>query len=69
MILKTILSLTSEDTTIVLSTHLIKDIEKILDEVLFIKDGKILIHETSDNIREKFNMSIEEYYLEVMKNA
>ena len=69
MILKTVISNVSEDSTVLLSTHLLKDIETILDEVIFIKDGKILTHKTCDSIRETENKSIEEYYLEVMKNA
>lgn len=68
MILKTILSVTNDISSIILSTHLIKDIEKILDEVIFIKEGKIKVSTSSDKIREEYNKSIEEYYLEVMQN-
>lgn len=68
IILKTILSVTDENASIILSTHLIKDVEKILDEVIFIKEGKIVANISSDEIREKHNKSVEEYYLEVMQN-
>lgn len=68
IILKTILSHVEEDSIILLSTHLIKDTEKLLDEVLFLKEGNVIIQKSCDSIREEHGKSIEEYYLEVMKN-
>ena len=52
-ILDTILKNFNEDASILISTHLISDIEKILDEVIFIKDGKIVLHESSDQLRDE----------------
>ena len=50
-ILSTILNNYDEQATILISTHLISDVENILDEVVFLKDGKIRLHETVEDIR------------------
>ena len=50
-ILITILNNYDEQATILISTHLISDVENILDEVVFLKDGKIRLHETVEDIR------------------
>ena len=52
-ILRTIISNYNEDATVILSTHLISDIEQILDEVIFIKAGRILLQDSVENIREQ----------------
>ena len=52
-ILNTIISNYSKDATVVISTHLIEDIEPVLDEAIFLKEGKIFAHRTVDEIREK----------------
>lgn len=64
-ILQSIISNYNEDATIVIATHLIKDVEKILDEVVFIKDGEIVLHKSVEDIREEDNMSIDEKFREV----
>ena len=64
-ILKTILTNYSSDASIILSTHLISDIEKILDDIIFIKDGEINVHETADNLREQHEKSIDALFREV----
>ncbi len=64
-ILDTIINNYKEDATIIISTHLIHDIEKVLDEVIFINNGKLLFHDETDNIRERQNRSIEDYFKEV----
>lgn len=69
MIIKTIISNTDEEKTIIISTHLIKDVENIFDRVIFIKKGKIISDMITDDIRLEHKKSIEQYYLEVMKNA
>ena len=51
-ILNTIITNYSEDATVVLSTHLISDIERVLDEVLFLDRGHLLFHRSVDEIRE-----------------
>lgn len=66
-ILDTILKNFNEDASILISTHLISDIEKILDEVIFIKDGKIVLHESSDQLRDESGKSIDGYFREEFK--
>ena len=61
-ILDTILSNFSEGATVLLSTHLISDIERILDEVIFINDGEIVLHENADELRVRENASIDEIF-------
>ena len=53
LILDTILNNYAEDALVLLSTHLIADIEKIFDEVIFIKNGEIILHENSEDLRMK----------------
>ncbi len=68
-IMKTIFRGQSEDSTILISTHQVKDVETLLDEVIFLNQGKVIFSETAENIRECHNQSIEECYLEVFQNA
>lgn len=49
----------------IISTHLITQIERILDRVIFMGEGRIIVNDTVDNIREKKHMGIEEYFEEV----
>ncbi len=64
-ILRTILTNYSENATILLSTHLISDIENILDEVIFMRYGQLLCHTTVDEIRQKEGKSVDAYFREV----
>jgi len=64
-ILKTILNNYSEKSTILLSTHLISDIENVLDEVVFIKEGELMLHCTVEEIREEKGKSVDAYFREV----
>lgn len=64
-IIETILNNFEEDNLIIVSTHLINQIEPLLDRVLFLSDGKIMINKTVDEIRSEENMSIEDYFTEV----
>ena len=57
-ILHTILSNYSEDATVVISTHLIGDIEPVLDEAIFLKEGKIFAHRTVDEIRRRLGVPV-----------
>ena len=67
-IIQTLLSNIPEDSTVIIATHLLRDLQSIFDEVLVLKkDGIILF--SADEIREKYNKSVEEYYLEVIDNA
>lgn len=66
-ILNTILTNYDPGATILLSTHLIYDIEKILDEIIFIKNGEIICHKLADELREERGMSIDEIFREVFR--
>ena len=64
-ILKTILTNYNEDASVIISTHLIQDVEQILDEVIFIKEGRMMLHRSVDEIREEENKSIDSLFREV----
>lgn len=66
-ILQTILRNYSEEASLVLSTHLIGDIEKALDEVIFLKDGAVFRQSGVDALREETGKSVDEYFREVYK--
>ena len=66
-ILDTILSNFSEGASVIISTHLIADIERILDEVIFIDKGQILITSSADELRNKENASIDEIFRRYFK--
>lgn len=64
-ILNTILTNYSENSTVVISTHLISDIEKVLDDVLFLNNGQITLHKTVDDIRSEYGKSVDALFREV----
>lgn len=64
-ILRTIISNYDEKATVLISTHLISDVENILDEVIFIRDGQILLQDTVEAIRERKGKSVDAYFREV----
>jgi ABC-2 type transport system ATP-binding protein len=66
-ILNTIITNYDENATVILSTHLIADIENVLDEVIFIKEGRLVLHAPVDEIREKEGKSIDSLFREVFK--
>ena len=66
-ILNTILSNYSEDATVPLSTHLIADVEPVLDEAVLLKEGRVFAHRTVDEIRETEGMSVDAYFREGFK--
>ena len=66
-ILRTILTNYNEEGTVLISTHLIADIEKVLDEAIFLKEGKIMLHETVDNIREQEGKSVDTLFREIFR--
>lgn len=66
-ILNTILNNFDEGSTILMSTHLISDIERVLDEVIFIDDGKITRYEDADKLRNESGKSIDEVFREEFK--
>lgn len=66
-IISTIINNYNPAASVLISTHLISDIESVLDEVLFINNGQIVLHDSVDNIRMQHNMSVDEYFREVFK--
>ena len=66
-ILHTIISNYNEDATVLISTHLIADVEQVLDEVIFLQNGRILLQSAVDDIRENQGKSIDALFREVFK--
>ena len=66
-ILDTILSNFKEGSSVIISTHLISDIERILDEVIFIDKGKIILTASADELRKKEKSSIDEIFRRIFK--
>ena len=66
-ILDTILSNFKEGSSVIISTHLISDIERILDEVIFIDKGKIILTASADELRKKEKSSIDEIFRRTFK--
>ena len=66
-ILDTILTNYNEDATILMSTHLISDVERIFDTVIFLKEGEVVLQGNIDNIREDKGKSIDQLFREVFK--
>ena len=66
-ILQTIITNYDSEATILLSTHLISDIENILDDVVFVKEGQIVCHQDADALRSQKGQSIDEIFREVFK--
>ena len=66
-ILDTILSNFKEGSSVIISTHLISDIEKILDDVIFIDDGEIVLSKNADTLRQESGGSIDEEFRRMFK--
>lgn len=66
-ILRTIISNYNPEALVVISTHLIADVEAVLDDVVFIKDGNIVLQESAETIRDEKGMSIDGLFREVFK--
>ena len=66
-ILDTILSNFSEEASVIISTHIISDIERILDDVIFIDKGEIVLTSSADELRKKENASIDEIFRRCFK--
>lgn len=67
LILDIILNNYAEDALVLLSTHLIADIEKIFDEVIFLKNGEVILHENSEDLRMRRQASINDVFKEEFK--
>lgn len=66
-ILRTIISNYNEDAVVIISTHLIADIESVLDDVIFLKEGSVIMHKTADEIREETGESVDKLFREVFR--
>lgn len=66
-ILSTIIGNYNPEAAVVISTHLIADVEKVLDEVIFINQGRVMLQSTVDGIREEKGMSVDALFREVFK--
>ncbi len=66
-ILRTILSNYSENATVLISTHLITDIEQVLDHVIFLQNGQISLNASVDEIRTEYGKSVDTLFREVFK--
>ena len=68
-VLDTILTNFNEKASLIISTHLISDIERILDEVILIDDGKVIMQDEADAIRKKYKASIDEVFRKELRNV
>lgn len=66
-ILNTIITNYNPEASVIISTHLIADVEQILDEVVMIKNGHLVMHKSVDEIREEEGKSVDELFREVFK--
>ena len=66
-IIRTIISNYQPEASVLISTHLISDVESVLDEVIFIQNGTILLQKTVDEIREEKGMSVDAMFREVFR--
>ena len=66
-ILSTIIGNYDPQAAVVISTHLISDVEKVLDDVVFIHQGRVMLRSSVDQIREEKGMSVDELFREVFK--
>ncbi len=64
-ILKTIIGNYNPEASVLISTHLISDIENVLDEVIFLRHGQLVLYTSVDNIREQHGKSVDAYFREV----
>ena len=66
-ILRTIISNYNENAVVIISTHLISDVESVLDDVVFLKEGRVVLHKAADEIREEKGESVDKLFREVFK--
>ena len=64
-ILRTIINNYNPEATVLISTHLISDVESVLDEVIFMRYGHLVLYTSVDNIREQHGKSVDAYFREV----
>ena len=66
-ILQTILTNYSPESTVLISTHLIADVEPVLDDVIFLKEGRVVRFDSVDNIRQAEGKSVDEVFREIFR--
>lgn len=66
-VISTIINNYNPDASVLISTHLISDIEKVLDQVVFLKNGSIVLNKSVEEIREEEGKSVDELFREVFK--
>ncbi|WP_374124551.1 ABC transporter ATP-binding protein [Leptotrichia hongkongensis] len=66
-ILNTVIKNYNRGATVIISTHLIADVEKVLDEAIFIRKGEILLYQDVKSIINEHNKTVDEYFREVFK--
>ena len=65
--MQTILTNYNEDGTVLISTHLIGDVEQVLDEAVFLQQGHVVLHERVDSIRERTGESVDALFREMFR--
>ena len=66
-ILRTIISNYNENASVIISTHLIADVEQVLDDVIFLREGHVELHESVDEIRNEKGTSVDALFREVFR--
>jgi len=66
-VISTIINNYNPEATVLISTHLIADIEQVLDEVIFIRNGQVVLQKSLDDIREEYGKSVDELFREVFR--
>ena len=66
-LMRTILTNYSEDGTVLISTHLILDVEQVLDEAVFLRQGQVVLHESVDSIRERTGGSVDALFRDMFR--
>lgn len=66
-ILRTIIGNYSEESSVIISTHLIADVEQVLDEVIFLREGRLILHESVEDIRDQKGTSVDALFREVFR--
>ncbi len=66
-ILRTIIQNYDPEALVLISTHLIADVESVLNEAVFLKKGEVVLHKSTDDIREETGQSVDEYFREVFR--
>ena len=66
-ILRTILTNYNEEGSVLISTHLISDVEQVLDEAVFLQNGRVILHKSVDDIREEHHKSVDALFREMFR--